>query len=123
VPRSLREASLALGVTERATILRVVPPAAAGGIATGGMLALARIAGETAPLLFTAFGNAYWQLAPDQPVAALPLQIFAYAISPYADWQAKAWAGSLVLIVLVCCTSLLARLAVHRPSVGIGRGR
>jgi len=122
VPRSLREASLALGVTERATILRVVLPAAAGGVATGVLLAVARVAGETAPLLFTAFGNAYWQFAPDQPTAALPLQIFAYAISPYADWQAKAWAGALVLIVLVCATSLLARLTVRRTNAGIGRG-
>jgi phosphate transport system permease protein len=122
VPRSLREAALALGATERATILGVVLPAAAGGIVTGVVLAVARVAGETAPLLFTAFGNQYWQFAVDKPVAALPLQIFQYAISPYADWQSKAWAGSLVLIVLVIAANLLARLATSRLS-GEGQRR
>ena len=123
VPATLREASLALGASERATILRVVLPAATGGIVTGVMLAIARVAGETAPLLFTAFGNEYWQFSVDKATAALPLQIFQYAISPYADWQAKAWAGSLVLIVLVVLTSLMARLATRNASVGLGRQR
>lgn len=121
VPRALREGALALGATERATILRVVLPAARGGIVTGAMLAVARAAGETAPLLFTAFGNAHWQFAVDRPIAALPLQIFVYAISPYADWQAKAWAGSLVLVALVFLTSLLARLAARAGAAGQGR--
>jgi phosphate transport system permease protein len=123
VPGELREGSLALGVGERQTILRVVLPAAAGGIATGVMLAIARVAGETAPLLFTAFGNQYWQFSVGKPIAALPLLIFQYAISPYADWQAKAWAGSFLLIVVVFLASLLTRLATRQASVGLGRQR
>jgi len=123
VPRDLREGSLALGVGERQTILRVVIPAAAGGIATGVMLAIARVAGETAPLLFTAFGNQYWQFSVGKPIAALPLLIFQYAISPYADWHAKAWAGSFLLIVLVFIASLLTRLATRNASGGLGRQR
>lgn len=123
VPVELREASLALGVSERRTILHVVLPAATSGIVTGVMLAVARVAGETAPLLFTAFGNQYWQFRIDQPVAALSLQIFVYAISPYADWQQKAWAGSFLLIVLVFLASLLTRLATRRVGMPSGRSR
>ena len=123
VPGELREGSLALGVGERKTILHVVLPAAAGGIATGVMLSIARVAGETAPLLFTAFGNQYWQFAVGKPIAALPLLIFQYAISPYADWQAKAWAGSFLLIVVVFLASLLTRLATRNASVGLGKQR
>jgi phosphate transport system permease protein len=123
VPQELREGSLALGVGERQTILRVVLPAAAGGIATGVMLSIARVAGETAPLLFTAFGNQYWQFSVGKPIAALPLLIFQYAISPYADWHAKAWAGSFLLIVVVFLASLLTRLATRNASVGLGRQR
>lgn len=123
VPGELREGSLALGVGERQTVLRVVVPAAAGGIATGVMLSIARVAGETAPLLFTAFGNEYWQFSVGKPIAALPLLIFQYAISPYADWHAKAWAGSFLLIVVVFVASLLTRLATRNTSIGLGRQR
>jgi len=111
VPASLREAALALGLPQWKVILRIVLPTARAGIITGVMVAVARIAGETAPLLFTAFGNRFWHHGLDQPIAALPLQIFAYAISPYDDWHRQAWAGALVLISLVLVMSLLARLA------------
>jgi phosphate transport system permease protein len=111
VPASLREAALALGLPQWKVVLRVVLPAARAGIITGVMVAIARIAGETAPLLFTAFGNRFWHHGLDQPIAALPLQIFAYAISPFDDWHRQAWAGALVLISLVLVMSLLARLA------------
>lgn len=109
VPTSLHEAALALGYTRWRTALRIVLPTAMGGILTGVIVALARIAGETAPLLFTAFGNQFWSLSPTEPIAALPLQIFNYAISPYDEWHAQAWAGSLVLIALVLIISLGAR--------------
>jgi phosphate transport system permease protein len=111
VPASLREAALALGVPEWKVVLRVVVPTARAGIVTGAMVAIARIAGETAPLLFTAFGNRFWHQGLDQPIAALPLQIFAYAISPYEDWHRQAWAGALVLIAIVFLVSLAARWA------------
>ncbi|HLB12078.1 MAG TPA: phosphate ABC transporter permease PstA [Dehalococcoidia bacterium] len=114
VPSSLREASLALGVPWWRTIVSVVIPTAMGGIMTGVMLAVARIAGETAPLLFTAFGNRFWSLAPDQPIAAIPLQVFTYAISPYADWRAQAWAGSFVLVVMILITNVVARVFTSR---------
>ena len=113
VPGSLREAALALGLPEWKVILRVVLPTARAGIITGVMVAIARIAGETAPLLFTAFGNRFWHQGPDQPIAALPLQIFAYAIAPYDDWHRQAWAGALVLILLVFLVSLAARVATR----------
>ncbi len=109
VPDSLREAGLALGVPRWKTVLQVAVPAATGGILTGAMLAIARVAGETAPLLFTAFGNRYWNLDPTQPIAALPLQIFTYAIAPYDDWHRQAWAGALVLVGLVLALSAAAR--------------
>jgi len=111
VPASLREAALALGIPEWKVVLRVVLPTARAGIITGVMVSLARIAGETAPLLFTAFGNRFWHQGLDQPIAALPLQIFAYAIAPYEDWHRQAWAGALVLIAIIFVTSLAARLA------------
>ena len=114
VPSSLREAALALGIPEWKVILRVVLPTARAGIITGVMVAVARVAGETAPLLFTAFGNRFWSQSLGQPIAALPLQIFAYAISPYDDWHRQAWAGALVLIALVFSVSLAARLATRR---------
>jgi len=117
---SLREAGLALGVPEWKVVLRVVLPTARAGIVTGAMVAVARVAGETAPLLFTAFGNRFWHQGLDQPIAALPLQIFAYAIAPYDDWHRQAWAGALVLIVLVLVVSLMARL-VTRGRVGAVR--
>ncbi len=113
VPASLREAALALGLPEWKVILRVVLPTARAGIITGVMLAIARVAGETAPLLFTAFGNRFWHQGLDQPIAALPLQIFAYAIAPYDDWHRQAWAGALVLILLVFLVSLAARIATR----------
>lgn len=116
VPQSLREASLALGATPTQTILRVVLPAALPGILTGIMLAVARVAGETAPLLFTAFGNRFWSLRLDQPIAALPLQIFTYAISPYRDWQNQAWGAAVVLVGLVLVLNVFAGLLYSRAS-------
>ena len=113
VPASLREAALALGIPQWKVLLRVVLPTARAGIITGVMVALARVAGETAPLLFTAFGNRFWHQGLDQPIAALPLQIFAYAIAPYDDWHRQAWAGALVLIGLVFVVSLAARVATR----------
>ena len=115
VPRELREGGLALGFTRWRTTWGVVLPAARAGILTGVLVALARIAGETAPLLFTAFGSPFWDRQLDQPIAALPLQIFQYAISPYDDWHRQAWAGSLVLIGLVFLVSLAARLLIRSP--------
>jgi phosphate transport system permease protein len=115
VPRELREGGLALGLTRWRTTLGIVLPAARSGIVTGVLVALARIAGETAPLLFTAFGSPFWSARPDQPVAALPLQIFQYAISPYEEWHRLAWAGSLDLIGLVLAVSLAARFLIRSP--------
>ncbi len=109
VPISLREGALALGIPQWRVTLRVVLPAAWAGVLTGILLATARIAGETAPLLFTAFGNHFWSLSVVKPIAALPLQIFAYAIAPYDDWHRQAWAGALVLVVLVLTLNILAR--------------
>ncbi len=109
VPRSLREASLALGIPEWKTVLRIVVPTAMGGIVTGAMLAVARAGGETAPLLFTAFGNRFWSTSLDRPIAALPLQVFTYALSPYDDWRAQAWAGALVLVAMVLVINVVAR--------------
>lgn len=105
VPRSYREAALALGLPQWKTIARIVLPTALRGIITGILLAMGRVAGETAPLLFTAFGNDYWNRHLAQPIAALPLQIFKYAISPYDDWIRQAWAGALVLVVLTLLLS------------------
>jgi phosphate transport system permease protein len=119
VPASLREAALALGIPEWKVLLRVVLPAARAGIVTGAMVAIARVAGETAPLLFTAFGNRFWHQGLDQPIAALPLQIFAYAIAPYDDWHRQAWAGALVLIGLVFLVSLAARVATSGRFTGV----
>jgi phosphate transport system permease protein len=113
VPASLREAALALGLPEWKVILRVVLPTARAGIITGVMVAIARVAGETAPLLFTAFGNRFWHQGLDQPIAALPLQVFAYAIAPFDDWHRQAWAGALVLLMLIFLTSLTVRLSTR----------
>lgn len=118
VPQSLREASLALGVSRWKTTLRVVLKTASSGIITGILLAIARAAGETAPLLFTAFGNSFWQTKIDQPIAALPLQIFVYAISPYDDWHRQAWAGAFVLISLVFVVNLLVRFVTRNKFSG-----
>jgi phosphate transport system permease protein len=114
VPQSVREASLALGIPTWKTTLRVVIPTAAAGIVTGIMVGLARIAGETAPLLFTAFGNRFWNWNILQPIAALPLQIFSYAISPFDDWHRQAWAGALVLVTIVLIVNIAARFAASR---------
>ncbi|MGE5620586.1 MAG: phosphate ABC transporter permease PstA [Sphingomonadaceae bacterium] len=116
VPGSLREASLALGVPMWKTVLRVVMPAAMGGIITGAMLAIARVGGETAPLLFTAFGNRFWSLDPTRPMAAIPLQVFTYAISPYDDWRAQAWAGAFVLVSMVLIINVVARFLVRKTN-------
>lgn len=114
VPQSVREAALALGIPQWKTTVRVVLPTATAGIVTGIMVALARIAGETAPLLFTAFGNRFWSRNILQPIAALPLQIFAYAISPFDDWHRQAWAGALVLVAIVLVVNVGARYAASR---------
>jgi phosphate transport system permease protein len=111
VPVALREAALALGYPRWRTSLSIVLRTALPGIVTGALVAVARIAGETAPLLFTSFGNQFWSVALDQPIAALPHQIYTYAISPYDAWHRLAWAGALVLIMLVLCVNVLARLA------------
>ncbi len=113
VPTSLREAALALGYQKWRTSISVVLRTALAGIATGALVAVARIAGETAPLLFTAFGNQFWSTALREPIAALPLQIFAYAISPYDEWHQQAWAGALVLITIVLIISIAARFATR----------
>lgn len=120
VPTSLREASLALGVPMWRTTVSVVLRTARGGILTGIMLALARVAGETAPLIFTAFGNQYWQGGLRGPIASLPVQIYTYAISPFDDWHRQAWAGALVLMTLIAATSLSVRL-LTRGKVTAGR--
>ncbi|MBS2028114.1 MAG: phosphate ABC transporter permease PstA [Deltaproteobacteria bacterium] len=109
VPRSIREAALGLGVPEWKTSLRVVLRTALGGVATAALLAIARATGETAPLLFTALNNQYWNLRPDQPTASLTVQIFNYAISPYDDWHQKAWSAALVLLLIVGGLNLTAR--------------
>ena len=119
VPASLREAGLALGIPEWKVLLRVVLRTARAGIITGVMVAIARVAGETAPLLFTAFGNRFWHQGLDQPIAALPLQIFAYAIAPYDDWHRQAWAGALVLIGLVFVVSFTARVVTSGRFTGV----
>jgi phosphate transport system permease protein len=110
VPTSLREGSLALGAPEWRTYLSVVLPAAINGILTGVMLAIARAAGEAAPMLFTAFGNPFMNTDINQPIATLPHMIFTYAIAPYQDWHAKAWGTALVLIAIILLLNILARL-------------
>jgi phosphate transport system permease protein len=117
VPNALREAGLGLGIKRWKVTMRIALPAARAGILTGVMVAVARIAGETAPLLFTALGNRFWHQGLDQPIAALPLQIYAYAIAPYDDWHRQAWAGALVLITLVFLASLAARLATRGRTI------
>lgn len=114
VPSALREGALALGATRTRAVFSVVVPAALPGIVTGVVLALARIAGETAPLLFTSFNNHYFTTSVRQPIASLTVQIFTYAISPYDDWHRQAWAGALVLVSIVLACSLTARLATRR---------
>lgn len=118
VPQALREAAYGLGVPRWRTTLSITLRTATSGVITGIMLAFARVAGETAPLLFTAFGNTFWSLRYDQPIAALPLQIFVYANSPYDDWHRQAWAGSLVLIILIVGAVAAVRYVVRRGSFG-----
>lgn len=118
VPNVLREAAYGLGVPRWRTTLSIVLRTATSGIITGVMLAFARVAGETAPLLFTAFGNQFWNWRLDQPTAALPLQIFTYAISPYDDWHRQAWAGALVLIILIVSSVAAVRFVVRRGTLG-----
>lgn len=113
VPSTLREGALALGATRAKATFSVVVPAALPGILTGVILALARIAGETAPLLFTAFNNRFWNTNPLQPTASLTVQIFTYASSPYEDWHRQAWAGALVLVSIVLICSIIARTATR----------
>jgi phosphate transport system permease protein len=118
VPQALREAAYGLGIPRWRTTLSITLRTATSGIITGVMLAFARVAGETAPLLFTALGNTFWSLRTDQPIAALPLQIYTYANSPYDDWHRQAWAGSLVLIMLIVGAVAAVRYVVHRGSFG-----
>jgi phosphate transport system permease protein len=118
VPQALREAAYGLGVPRWRTTLSITLRTATSGVITGIMLAFARVAGETAPLLFTAFGNQFWSLHYNQPTAALPLQIFVYAISPYDEWHRQAWAGALVLIVLIVGAVAAVRYVVRRGTFG-----
>jgi phosphate transport system permease protein len=119
VPVALREAALALGYSRWRTSLAIVLRTALPGIVTGALVAIARIAGETAPLLFTALGNQFWSYSLNEPIAALPLQIYSFAISPYDDWHRLAWAGALVLIGVVFAISVAARAAT-RSRFGVG---
>jgi phosphate transport system permease protein len=114
VPKSVREAALGLGIPKWRTVISVSLRTASPGIITGCMLAFARVAGETAPLLFTAFGNQFWSFDLNQPIAALPLQIYVYALSPYDEWHRLAWAGALVLIVMIMASVTLVRIFANR---------
>jgi len=114
VPRALREGSMALGASKWRTIMSVVVPAAYRGIMTAILLALARVAGETAPLLFTALGNRYWSPGFNQPTASLPAMIYSYALSPYDDWHRQAWAAGLVLLALILIVNIFARAILSR---------
>ena len=114
VPHAIREAALGLGVPKWRTAISVSLRTASPGIITGCMLAFARVAGETAPLLFTAFGNQFWSLKLTEPIAALPLQIYVYAVSPFDEWHRLAWAGALVLIVLIMVSVTLVRIFANR---------
>lgn len=118
VPTAMREAAYGLGIPRWRTTLSITLRTATSGVITGVMLAFARIAGETAPLLFTAFGNTFWNWKATQPTAALPLQIYVYANSPYDDWHRQAWAGSFVLIILIITAVAAVRYAVRRGSFG-----
>ncbi len=117
VPHSIREAALGLGVSKWRTALSISLRTASPGIITGCMLAFARVAGETAPLLFTAFGNQFWSFNLNEPIAALPLQIYVYANSPYDDWHRLAWAGALVLIVMIMVSVTLVRIFANRGAL------
>jgi phosphate transport system permease protein len=114
VPQSLREGSMALGASKWKSIATVIVPAAFQGILTGLLLDVARVAGETAPLLFTAFSNRFWSPGWNQPIASLPVMIYTYAISPYDDWHRQAWAAGLVLLALVLLINIVSRLVMAR---------
>lgn len=114
VPNNIREAALGLGIPKWRTTISITLRTASAGVITGCMLAFARVAGETAPLLFTAFGNQYWNLNPNQPTAALPLQIFTYAISPFDEWHKQAWAGALILIMMIVAAVAAVRIVTSR---------
>jgi len=118
IPGSLREGAMALGASRWRTIATVVLPAASGGILTGMLLSLARVAGETAPLLFTAFSNRFWSPGWGQPIASLPVMIYTYAIAPYDDWHRQAWAAGLILLGLVLLANLGCRLALRGRGMG-----
>ena len=118
VPLTLREGALALGASRSRTVATVVIPAAFRGILTGTILALARVAGETAPLLFTAFSNRYWSAGWEQPTASLPVMIYTYAISPYEDWHRQAWAAGLVLLALMLLANITVRLMLSPRTAG-----
>jgi len=117
VPNAVREAAFGLGIPKWRTTLSITLRTASAGVITGCMLAFARVAGETAPLLFTAFGNQFWNLNPNQPTAALPLQIFVYAISPFDEWHKQAWAGALILIILIVGAVAAVRITVSRGTL------
>jgi phosphate transport system permease protein len=117
VPQAIREAAYGLGIPRWRTTLSITLRTATSGVITGVMLAFARVAGETAPLLFTAFGNQYWNWKSDQPTAALSLQIFTYAISPFDEWHRQAWAGALVLIILIVGAVAAVRVAVRHGTL------
>jgi phosphate transport system permease protein len=117
VPQAIREAAYGLGIPRWRTTLSITLRTATSGVITGVMLAFARVAGETAPLLFTAFGNQFWNWKSDQPTAALSLQIFTYAISPFDEWHRQAWAGALVLIILIVSAVTAVRIAVRRGTL------
>jgi len=117
IPGSLREGAMALGASKWRTIATVILPAASGGIITGMLLALARVAGETAPLLFTAFSNRFWSPGWNQPIASLPVMIYTYAIAPYDDWHRQAWAAGLILLGLVLLANVGCRLVLNRRGV------
>ncbi len=114
VPGSIREASLALGIPRWKTILHIVLSTARSGIVTGALLSIARVSGETAPLLFTSFGNMFWAGGIDKPISTLPVQIYTYAITPFPDWHAKAWGGALVLIVLILILNIGVRFITRK---------
>ena len=121
VPQAVREAAFGLGIPQWRITISITLATARGGIITGVMLAFARVAGETAPLMFTAFGNQFWSFSAREPIAALPLQIFTYAITPYDDWHRQAWAGALTLVILIVGTTTLVRFVFMRRILGGAR--
>jgi phosphate transport system permease protein len=121
VPQAVREAAFGLGIPQWRATVSITLATARSGIITGVMLAFARVAGETAPLLFTALGNQFWSLSPNRPIGALPLQVFSYATSPFEDWIRQAWAGALVLVIFIVGTTTLVRFVFLRRMLGGAR--